>query len=289
MIPGNDLPIVRRAYARQMLALAGVESNPALEDAFAHVERERFLGVPPWTICHNLVGYRTLRVSDPMVVYQDALFSLDAKRGVNNGSPALHARWLDALAPRLGENAVHIGAGSGYYTAILAHLVGETGHVTAVEYDVKLAAEARDNLAHLFNVTVIHADGTKLPDAPCDAIYVNFGVERPAEPWIEQLKPAGRLVVPLGVPRQPVSDDAFISIAGGGFCITRDAEGFKAAYLGPCYFVGAEGGFAATKQDRAVLKAAFKAGGAEQVRRLIWHAASSGETWFTGTGWGLEF
>jgi protein-L-isoaspartate(D-aspartate) O-methyltransferase len=43
------LAIVRRAYARQMLAVAGVE-DAALEAAFATVRRERFIGPPPWQI-----------------------------------------------------------------------------------------------------------------------------------------------------------------------------------------------------------------------------------------------
>ena len=157
--------------------------------------------------------------------------------------------------------------------------------VIAVEFDARLAGQARENLAHLPHVSVTRGDGTKLPDAPVDAIYVNFGVERPADAWIAGLKPGGRLVLPLGTPRRP--DKAFTSIAGGGFCITRENDGFAAAYLGPCYFVGAEGGFAASESDREALKAAFKAGGAEQVRRLIWKAAPPAGAWFTGQDWAL--
>ena len=43
---------------------------------------------------------------------------------INNGQPVLHAVGLSALNPQPGEMAVHIGAGTGYYTAILARLVG---------------------------------------------------------------------------------------------------------------------------------------------------------------------
>ncbi len=288
MVSEDDLAIVRRAYAKQMLALAGVEDNLALEEAFAHVGRERFLGPPPWAIGQRAPGYRTLRLSDPVIVYQDTLFSLDPDRGVNNGSPSLHARWLDALAPRPGETVAHIGAGSGYYTAIISHLVGEAGTVAAVEYDARLAGQARDNLAHLPNVTVIQGDGTRMPETPCDAIYVNFGVDHPAAPWIDQLKLGGRLVLPLGVPRRSIAADDYASTAGGGFCVTRDADGFTAGYLGPCYFIGVEGGFAASAADREALEAAFQAGGATKVRRLRWKQTPRGETWFAGAGWALE-
>jgi protein-L-isoaspartate(D-aspartate) O-methyltransferase len=77
------------------------------------------------------------------VVYQDMLFALASQRGVNNGSPSLHARCLHALSLREGERVAHIGAGTGYYTALIAHLVGAEGHVLAVEFDPALADLAR--------------------------------------------------------------------------------------------------------------------------------------------------
>jgi hypothetical protein len=58
---------------------------------------------------------------------------------LNNGQPWLHAKLIAAATPRPGEHAVHIGAGLGYYTAILAHMVGESGQVTAIEFDGSLA------------------------------------------------------------------------------------------------------------------------------------------------------
>lgn len=90
-----DLATIRRAYARQMLAVAGIAGDPALEDAFAAVPRERFLGPPPWrVVAAHGGGYRDLPSSDPVLAYQDINFALVAERGVNNGSPSLHARWL---------------------------------------------------------------------------------------------------------------------------------------------------------------------------------------------------
>ena len=55
---------------------------------------------------------------------EDALVGIDARRGINNGQPSLHAQALDALGVREGETIVQVGAGAGYYTAILATLVG---------------------------------------------------------------------------------------------------------------------------------------------------------------------
>lgn len=51
------------------------------------------------------------------------LVSLDADKGINNGEPFLHAMWIGKVAPKPGETVTHVGAGTGYYTALLAQLV----------------------------------------------------------------------------------------------------------------------------------------------------------------------
>ena len=83
----DELAIVRRAYARQMLAILGVD-NPPIEAAYAAVPREAFLGPAPWTASSPFTGYRPLSGRDPVVLYQDLLIALDPARGVNNGSLA---------------------------------------------------------------------------------------------------------------------------------------------------------------------------------------------------------
>jgi protein-L-isoaspartate(D-aspartate) O-methyltransferase len=168
-----DLAVVRRAFAAQILAVAGVRDNRALEEAFASVPRERFVGRPPWQIVGRK-GYRPVVSHDPAVLYQDINFALAPRRGVNNGSPVLHAMWLDALGPLTGARVVHIGAGTGYYSALLSRLVGNKGHVLAVEYDAKLLERAERNLAGYENVSLVAGDGASLAFEPVDAVYVNF-------------------------------------------------------------------------------------------------------------------
>ena len=56
------------------------------------------------------------------------------------GEPSSHVRWLDALELGEGESALQVGAGAGYYTAILGHLVGANGKVYAYEIDQNLGA-----------------------------------------------------------------------------------------------------------------------------------------------------
>ena len=79
----DELAVVRRAYARQMLAILGVD-NPAIEAAFAAAPREHFLRPPPWTASSPFGGYPPLPGADPVVLYQDLVIALDPARGVNN-------------------------------------------------------------------------------------------------------------------------------------------------------------------------------------------------------------
>jgi protein-L-isoaspartate(D-aspartate) O-methyltransferase len=282
------MTIIRHAYARQMLAIAGVESDPALENAFATVLRERFLGDPPWRFSRAF-GYEALPSSDPVLVYQDVLLALAPERGVNNGSPSLHAKWLHAVQPEPGERIVHIGAGAGYYSAIMAELVGASGHVTAVEFNPDLAAMAQERLADRANVTVLAGDGAHHPKEEADVVYVNFAVERPIRRWTDQLMPGGRLIFPLGVAR-PNRDPKTgrHSSHGAALLIKRQQQGLAVTWLGPAWFVCAEGQADATENEREALKAAFERGGVEFVKSLIWGEGNSPEkAWHAGDGWSL--
>ena len=137
---------LRRFFARYVSASAGVR-HPRIEQAFAAVERERFAGPGPWSIHVLGSGYIETLDADPAFIYQDTLVALDAARGINIGQPSAHAQWLDALGLVEGETVVQVGAGSGYYTAILAHLVGPRGRVHAFEVDPVLADRARAEFA----------------------------------------------------------------------------------------------------------------------------------------------
>jgi protein-L-isoaspartate(D-aspartate) O-methyltransferase len=134
----EELAIVRRAYAKHVLANANID-DARVEAAFAAVRREHFLGPGPWQMPRWTRPYVPTPTDDPVYLYQDALVGIIPERGLNNGQPSLHATLIAAAAPRPGEHVVHIGAGVGYYTAILAHLVGESGRVTAIEFDGGLA------------------------------------------------------------------------------------------------------------------------------------------------------
>ena len=87
------------------------------------------------------------------------LIAYDEQRYLNNGQPSLWAFIFDKLNVVPGERVLHLGCGMGYYTAILAELVGPTGEVSAIEIDKPLAERAREALALWPHVTVANGDG----------------------------------------------------------------------------------------------------------------------------------
>src|SRR5207237_6424486 len=105
--------------------------------------------------------YRTTPSRDPIYLYDDDVVAVIPERNLNNGQPSFLAALIAGAAPRPGEHAVHVGAGVGYYTAILARLVGRAGRVTAIELDPMLAERAEANLGQP-NVRVVQGDGARV-------------------------------------------------------------------------------------------------------------------------------
>ena len=129
---------LRRFYARAVVPQFPTAGDERLMEAFAAVPRERFVGPGPWQVI-TASGYIETPSADLAFLYQDVVVALAAERGVNNGQPSLHATSIAAANPTHGETVLHIGAGTGYYTAILAAVVGPTGTVVALEMDDGLA------------------------------------------------------------------------------------------------------------------------------------------------------
>jgi protein-L-isoaspartate(D-aspartate) O-methyltransferase len=185
----------RRFYAEFIVRSSGC-SDERLISAFAAVPREHFVGRGPWQVFVGS-GYIPTISDDPRHLYHDILVGLATDRKINNGQPSLHARCLAAAAPMPGETVVHIGAGTGYYTAILARLVGPTGRVAAFEIEADLAARARDNLSSFSNVSVTTESAATGGIPAADVIYVNAGATHPPPVWLDALKIGGRLIFPL--------------------------------------------------------------------------------------------
>lgn len=195
----------RRFYAEEIRAVAGLSQQPLLVEAFAQVPREKFLGPAPWLIQGELYmqpgNYR--EVHDPREVYHNVVIALKKEQSLNNGQPGALAAWIAALQLAPGQRVFHVGCGTGYYTAIMAHVVGPQGAVVAAEVEQDLAEQAAATLREYPNVTVHARDGANVDTGPCDAIFINAGVTHPHRPWLDRLIDGGRMVLPLTTPMAP--------------------------------------------------------------------------------------
>lgn len=194
-----DLAVRRRFFAEEIEAIANLR-NAALVDALATVPRERFLRPGPWIVRSEAdmgAPPRPTPDADPRHILHNLVVAIDPSRQLYNGTPSLIAMAIDALALRQGSRVLHVGAGLGYYTALMAHCVGETGRVVAIEVDEPLAAEARANLSGAPWVDARQGDAREPLREIFDAILVNAGVTHPLGWWLDALAPGGRMVVPL--------------------------------------------------------------------------------------------
>lgn len=284
-----DLDLRRRFYAEEIEAVGKLRS-PALVDALATVPRERFLRPGPWTIVaeQDVLGFgppktRQTPDADPARVYHNIGIAIDPARQLFNGQPSTLAPWIDALDLQLGARVLHIGAGLGYYTAVMAHCVGPRGRVVALEADAALADEARVNLASMPWVEV-RADTSADPRGQTfDGILVNAGVTHVLASWMDALAPAGRMILPL-----TATMPAMGSIGKGMvFLVTREGEaafsaqltGFVAVYSA----VGLRDDSLNTSLGKAMMAAPQRAASVTRLRRdphesclSCWHHTPAG-------------
>jgi len=230
----DDNAAMRRWYAEDLRLRGPVRRNMDVVEAFAAVPRERFLGPGPWVIRPDTRPDETFTSPDtePHWLYHDVLVAIDLERRLNNGMPSFWAYNFDHLDLRRGERVLQVGAGTGYYSAVLAEIVGRDGSVVAVEYDADLAARAKDNLAAWPQVEVVAGDGRAHDPGPVDAIVAFAGSTHPAPPWLDRLKDGGRLMMPLTganwwgfILRAERQGDAFAARSIGGVGIFPCAGG----------------------------------------------------------------
>jgi protein-L-isoaspartate(D-aspartate) O-methyltransferase len=285
----DELSIIRAAYAKQILAAACVVNNARLEAAFSATRREDFLGGGPWWMLRRPRGYITTPDADPVYLYTDDLVGILPERHLNNGQPSLHAALIHEASPMAGDHVVHVGTGTGYYTAILAHLVGPSGRVTGIEYEPELAARAKANFATYPNVDIFQGDGARVPFDEADVIYVNAGCTRPAESWLDGLAENGRLILPM------TSDESFgakslerAARAGAVFRIERRGKHYLAYWIsGVAIFPCA--GNRDEVSERALAESMAK-GGSQKVTRLYRNQEIPEERcWVRGSGWCLAY
>ena len=289
----REIDIVRRAFAKQVMAAAGAD-HAGVEAGFATVRREDFLGPGPWHVLRWGRGYVPTPSDDPVYLLTDDVVAILRERSINNGQPSLHAGLMASAAPRPGEHVVHIGAGVGYYTAILAHAVGPSGRVTAIEFDPDLAERARANVAALAQVRVLQGDGSVAPFDPADVIYVNAGATRPADRWLDGLREGGRLILPLTTNQGFMAGSSValtevsIDRDGAVFRIERRGSDWLAKWISPVRIFPCEG--MRDPASEAALAAAFEKGGWRDVTRLYRSDdAPEEDCWLRAPGWSLAY
>jgi protein-L-isoaspartate(D-aspartate) O-methyltransferase len=263
----------RRSFAEKLCKANGISSSAILA-AFSTVPRERFAGPGPWMIQASDAQTFT-ESADPSDVYQDALIVLDPAKRLNNGQPSLWAFNLRLLDLHPGDHVLHLGCGAGYYSAILAELVGPHGRVIAVEIDGSLADRARIALEPWPQVTVLHRDGARGTFDPADVIVVSAGATHPLLAWLAALKLEGKLLFPLTPARGP----------GAMTTITRkDGDLFAATLCGSVFFVDFEGARDPAISDE--LARALKRGHGISVRSLRCDTHEKDNScWLHGNGW----
>jgi protein-L-isoaspartate(D-aspartate) O-methyltransferase len=272
----RELDALRRFYARLITTHAAVD-DPRIIDAFASVERERFLGPGPWPIKVGADGYMDSETDDPAVLYQDILVGLVPAKGINNGEPSLHAKSIGAAAPMAGDTVIHVGAGTGYYTAVLAHIVGDVGRVHAYEIEPDLARRATENLATYAHVTV-HAESALAGPLPvADVIYVSAGTTQVPAAWLDALAPGGRLVLPL-TPTDRL---------GCMLLVTRSTDtAFQARIFSPASFIPCVG--ARDERESRALAEALDTQKTTDVWSLRRGSDPDESAWCVGDGWWLS-
>jgi protein-L-isoaspartate(D-aspartate) O-methyltransferase len=280
----GQLETARRSFAEELRHTAHIQSSAVVE-AFAKVPREHFFGPGPWRILSPLraVEYWTTEDADPRHLCHDVLVAIDETRRLNNGQPSLWASLYDQLGLSGREHVVHVGAGTGYYTAILAEIVGAEGCVTAVEIDTDLAERSRQNLALAWpQVRVVAEDGFAFrSERPADAIVINAGVSHLSPAWLDSLaENNGRLLVPL------TTADHF----GAFLLITRHAgqtQHYTAGFVSRTGIIGCVGGRDPDAERRltsALQKSHFSA--VRSLRRAPEEPDDS--CWLAGSGWWLS-
>jgi protein-L-isoaspartate(D-aspartate) O-methyltransferase len=126
--------------------------------------------------------------------------ALDIGHGVTNSQPSTVRAMLALLDPQPGDRVLDVGSGSGWTTALLAHLVGPDGAVVAVERIPELVAESRDRLAGRAPVSVHQTEPGVLgwpEEAPYDRVLVSAASATVPPALLEQVAVGGVLVAPV--------------------------------------------------------------------------------------------
>ena len=177
--------ITKEELVREMEEYGELKS-PAIKRAFLKVPREAFIGEG---LEHQ--------------AYMNQPFPLFG--GQTTSQPSMIAIMLESLGLEKGMKVLEVGSGSGYVVALLQEIVGP--EVYGIERIPELVRESRKTLGSLgYKANIFEGDGKKgLPEfAPYDRIIVSASAESIPEDLLEQLKPEGKMAIPLEEGEQDV-------------------------------------------------------------------------------------
>jgi protein-L-isoaspartate(D-aspartate) O-methyltransferase len=184
-------------------------TDPAVLDAMLNVPRHEFTDS----------RYRDL-------AYSDQALPIEANQTISQ--PYIVALMTQSARLKPGDRVLEVGTGSAYQSAVLAEIVAEVFSIEIVETLAESAAKRLERLGY-GNVTVRPGDGYRgwKEAAPFDAILITAAAPKIPEPLVEQLKPGGRLVMPLG--GQRLSQDLVV--------LTKKEDGLHQEFITGVLFV----------------------------------------------------
>jgi len=179
-------------FRRHMVDVIGIHAELSSEEIRKSELNERVLAVMREVPRHLFVPAAVAAAA-----YEDTPLPIGFDKTISQ--PFMVALLTDLLDPQPDDRVLEVGTGLGYQTAILAHLVAHVWTVDIVEEFVE-SAEKRLKHVGIENVTIRLGDGSRgwVEHAPFDKILVAAAAKEVPKALLAQLKPGGRLVMPLG-------------------------------------------------------------------------------------------
>lgn len=224
----SEMTTLLRQYAEEIRVASGFESDD-LFAAFSSIPRHEFLGSGPWRLMSDGLDGLVVPKGQISWLYHNSAVELNRAKRLNNGVPGWWANLLEAARVRQGDRILHIGCGTGYYTAIMATLSGPTGSVLALDVDSSNVRHAKQNLRPWRQVSVELRNGLTVESGAFDVVIVSAGINYVPRQWIEIVAAGGRLILPLAARAKPSDKATF----GELIAIKRGPNASTAKFIGP--------------------------------------------------------